>query len=236
LAFFVFPILQMLGAFGLLLTQLYGFLMVGALVLCFIPSRIVVGGDGIEHRWLWWRRFFPLRDVRALKRTFLLPARLVLKNGKQVFLPFTFSARNDIMGTRSAALVAIDRAIAWAADQPAPNAAIADHLLPRTGEEAAAWRARLTADRGGYRVEPVSNDVLWRIVDEPALDAPTRAGAAVLLASGADADARARMGEIAGTTANTKLRVLLKRAAKGAPEEEVASRFEDIAAQARTRR
>jgi hypothetical protein len=209
-------------------------LLVAVLVACVIPSRIVVGPDGIEHRWLFWRRFFPLRDVRALKRTFAIPARLVLRDGGEAFLPYTFSPRDDIMGRRSKALVAIDRALDWAAARPALEAPDTAVLLARNRDGLAAWRARVAGS--DYRSPGVSNETLWRIVDDPSERADLRGAAAVLLAPTTDGEARTRIGEVAATTANTKLRVLLDATAKGATDEEVESKLAEVETQMGARR
>src|SRR5439155_26087263 len=101
LAFLLLPLTQALGAVGPAVAFLYEISILASLLACLIPSRIVIGPDGIAHRWLFWERFFPMRDVRALQRTFAIPARLVLRDGRKAFLPFTFSPRNDLMGERS---------------------------------------------------------------------------------------------------------------------------------------
>jgi hypothetical protein len=224
LAAFVFP-LQSIPFVGQIFGLLFSLAMAASFLLCLIPSRIVVGPDGIEHRWLFWRRFFALRDVRALAPTFALPARLVLRDGRKAWLPYTFSPRNDFFGEHSPALLAIEAAIRWAQEQPATDATDATHLAERAGAGAAALRARIATD-GGYRTEAVAEETLWRIVDDPSQSADARGAAAVLLAPGADAETRARIGELAATTANTRLRVLLEGAAEGAPDDEIARRFD----------
>jgi hypothetical protein len=224
----------LMGGFAPVVNLAFIVLMAAIFLLCVIPSRIVVGSDGIEHRWLFWRRFFPLREVRALERMFAIPARLILRDGRNALLPYTFSPRNDLLGKRSKALLAIDRAIAWAAAQPAVEAPEATSVLPRAGEALEAWRTRVAGE--GYRSQPVSTEALWRIVDDPWQTADVRGAAAVLLAPGGDAGVRARIAEVADATANTRLRVLLDGAAQGQSDEEVESRFDKLATRAHGKR
>jgi hypothetical protein len=199
-------------------------------VLCAIPSRIVVGADGVERRWLFSRRFVAYRDVAELRRGwFMFHPRLLLREGGAVWIPSPFGVTNgDVFQRNAPALNAIDRALdAWRlANARADTGAVA-HLAPTPGESSMAWKERV---RGGnaYRAVEVPQDELVRVAADPSADAVVRAGAAALAASDATPRDRERLVRSAQGTANPRLRVVLERAAQGAPQEELDELATDV--------
>jgi hypothetical protein len=80
---------------------------------------------------------------------------------------------------------------------------------------------------GSYRRAVVSDETLWRVVDDASLDARMRAGAAVALRKVLDEAGRARLRVVAESTASPRLRVAL-RAASNAEEKGLAESLEDL--------
>ena len=90
--------------------------------------------------------------------------------------------------------------------------------LDRQGRDPGAWAAALRGvlePSGDYRRPVLTRDQLTSVLESPAAPAERRLAAAIALASGDDAEDRARIRVAAGACANPRLRVALTRAADG---------------------
>lgn len=197
------------------------------LPLCLIPTRLVVGNDGVERRWLFWRRFVAASEIRVLHCFPFFPALLMLHDGRRVFLPLSYSQRRGQSQDETPVFRAIE-ALIQSAHSPAAEETVADRLARRDDETAATWLKRLTENEVHYRVAPIASDVLWSLVEDPHADATARAGAALTLARANEADTRERIASVAANTANSKLRVVLESAAAGAADDAIAEKLDKV--------
>lgn len=94
--------------------------------------------------------------------------------------------------------------------------------LPRRGRSIEDWTGavRALALTGGYRDGKGNIAPLLDAVKDPRLGVEERLGAALAVASGADADSRARLREVARAVPQRRLRIALLRMAEGAASEE----------------
>ena len=88
---------------------------------------------------------------------------------------------------------------------------------------------------GGYRRAVVSDEALWRVVEDASVDEETRAGAAVALRKMLDEPGRARLRVVAEATASPRLRVALE-AASGTNEGAVRESLEELVNEGRAPR
>ncbi len=169
-------------------------------------TDIDVGADGI---WLsrgnQFLRYAELLQVTALDRDLLL----VKKSGERIRLGFGGSVRQE--EASAACMQRIQGArTACASDGTAVSP---EALLSPAGRSPGEWldALRVVAD---YRSSAVPDDTLWRIVEDANAAAPTRAGAAVALAHGLDAEARQRLRVAAQACAAPRLRVAFELVAE----------------------
>jgi hypothetical protein len=104
--------------------------------------------------------------------------------------------------------------------------------LPAPRPDGAGWMRELEAMQvgveGSYRRATVSDEALWRVVQDASLDARMRAGAAVALRKVLDDAGRQRLRLVAGSTASPRLRVALE-AAGGQQDAALAQSLDDLA-------
>jgi hypothetical protein len=95
--------------------------------------------------------------------------------------------------------------------------------LRRNGPDVRAWLARLRsfARPGPYRAVGASDDLLWRVIDDPGAAESERAGAALVLGAAATQDERSRLRRVAARTASPRVRVAIERVAEAAGEDEL---------------
>jgi hypothetical protein len=192
-------------------------------VLSSMATRVSVGADGVHTSWLGRRRFVPYSEIDRVVPEFG-QLRIVLKGGKRG-LALRGQRRSFRASTRADHRAMVERM----------RAAIVDHLahekaretaesVPRARASVADWlrelRALAVGAEGSYRQTVLTHDSLWRVVEDPSIDADVRAGAAVALGGAMDADARARLRVAAQASASPQLRVALEAAAS--PEDDVA--------------
>jgi hypothetical protein len=198
-------------------------------VLSTLPTRVTVGADGLDVRWLRRRRFIPYRSILRVVPAFG-QVRVVLADGttlrlrgqRRSFTPQTRSehrAMVDRLGTAIEEHVAASRVQEAVAQLPAP------------AQDGAGWLRELDAVQvgveGSYRRAVVSDDALWRVVEDASLDEKTRAGAAVALRKMLDDEGRQRLRVVAEATASPRLRVAFE-AASGSEEEAIAQSLEEL--------
>ena len=200
-------------------------------VLSTVPTRVTVGADGLDVRWLRRRRFIPYRSILRV-----IPAfgqlRIVLADGTKLRLrgqrrSFTPQTRTEHRAMVDRLGAAIDEHVAASRVQEAVA------QLPAPGRDGAGWLRELDAVQvgveGGYRRAVVSDEALWRVVEDASVDEKTRAGAAVALRKVLDGEGLARLRVVAEATASPRLRVALE-AASGNEEGAIAQSLDDLTA------
>ena len=192
-------------------------------LLAMLPSKIIVGVDGVLARWLWWKRFTPISKIKAARGDGTTRIALQLTNGKTQTLYTTSSKHHGGVHQqhRDLILARIHEA-QRAHDELGPGADVAV-LVARGERSTAEWRQALAAlgeNDTGYRRAAIREEDLWRVVEDPRAAADARAGAARLLRKGLDDEGKARVRVAAEATASPKLRIALE-AATGNDDEAV---------------
>lgn len=203
-------------------------------ILSTVATRVSVGADGVHSSWLGRRRFVPYKEIDRVVPEFG-QLRVVMKKGKRS-LAFRGQRRSFQASTRADHRAMVERM----------RAAIDEHLVRDKTRETAEQVPRPRADRdgvgdwlrelralvvgaeGSYRKAVLSHDSLWRVVEDPSVDAETRAGAAVALGKALDDDGRARLRVAAEASASPQLRVALEAAANPDDEDDLADALEAL--------
>ncbi len=178
-------------------------------------AQVRIGADGVEHRWLWQRRFVPFREIRDFREEGDVLV-LVLVDGSELrWATFKLKGEGTTLASRLREAM--------------------DGFRSRVADDGAAWLARGERSRsewvsalrslgagGGrsYRASPPSKEALWRFVEDPAADVDVRAAAAIALGASLDDAGRARLRVAARVTVSPKLRVVLEQEAAGATDED----------------
>ena len=198
-------------------------------VLSAVPTRVTVGADGLDVRWLRRRRFVPYRSILRVVPAFG-QLRVVLAEGATLRL--RGQRRSFTPRTRPEHRAMVDRL----------GAAIEEHVaasrlqeavaqLPEPKGDGAGWLRELDAvpvGAAGYRQAVVDDEVLWRVVEDASLDEKTRAGAAVVLRKLLGDEGRARLRVVAEATASPRLRVALE-AASGTEDAAIEQSLDELA-------
>lgn len=176
------------------------------------PSRILVGTDGFELRWLFWRRFVSITDIVAVEPEADRGILLRLRDGKTRVWYTSMRQRGtppDRIEYRDAVLQRMREALG-VAERRAGASRIALQL-GRAGRPFEAWLGALQQLRRGtdYRTAALSRDELWRVLEDPAAADDARAAAAFLLRAGSSADEIRRLRDAAHATVSAPLRVAL---------------------------
>jgi hypothetical protein len=187
-----------------------------------LPSRVSIGADGVLVASTLRRRFYPFANVARVTATPWGIA-LVTKQGQEIELRTRSAAAKGAKihdATTMAIVARIEAGIARLAARgeagPDPTALVARGS--RTYEE---WVTALRGLRSdaGYRTSAVAEETLWRVAEDPKLDASTRAGAALALRDALDEAGRARLLRVVETSASPRVRVALGVIAKEAVDE-----------------
>jgi hypothetical protein len=207
-------------------------LTVGLFVSLAPSTHIRVGADGVAVRWLGARWFFPYSSVRDVEHTGR-GVRLVLEHGSFELRTATVAPTPEGRELLEALEHRVrDAFVAWRARDPA---AAADRLAigDRTLE---VWLADLekiaNEERADYRSASLSEETLWRVLEDGSADPSARAAAARILRPRAGAVEKIR--DIAGAIAAPQVRVALESIAGDVPEEEVMRAFESVSPRARS--
>jgi hypothetical protein len=190
-----------------------------------IPTRVVVGGDGVLLRWLGTARFVPWRrvtDVEPFDGGVMLS--LGAPAGDEEWLTLRmpeehqrYHPERDAMVER---MVAALRSYASEASHashgqvahPEPLARLLGRAGGRTREWVRTMRA-LVRPVTGFRVSSVPVDRLWHVVEDPSADREARTGAAIALAPTLHEGGQARLRAVADGCAEPRLRIALATAA-----------------------
>jgi hypothetical protein len=199
-----------------------------------LPTRVVVGGDGILLRWLGTVRFVSwsrVTDVEPFDGGVMLSLGADHDGGDEwltLRMPEDhqrYHPERDAMVER---IFAAHRAHAAAA-----GAEPLARLLGRAGGRTRDWvreMRSLVRPVPGFRVASVPLERLWRVVEDPRADRDARTGAAIALAPALHDDDRARLRAVADGCAEPRLRVALATAAKeaSAPDDALAEALDAL--------
>ena len=197
-----------------------------------LPTQVSVGADGLDVRWLRRRRFIPYRSILRVVPAFG-QLRVVLADGTTLRL--RGQRRSFTPRTRSEHRAMVDR-LGAAIDEHVAATRIQEAVaqLPPPGSDGAGWLRELDAVQvgieGSYRRAVVTDEALWRVVEDASLDEKTRAGAAIALRRVLGDEGRARLRVVAEATASPRLRVALEAASGSGEEEAIAQSLEGLVA------
>ncbi len=226
---------------GLLLPFVIAPIVLVALLLGALPSKLQVGADGVLLSWLWRKRFIPharIRQVVAYESSFgsktYTGVDLLLDSGDTVRLPV---GQKDWDSGRTAAVCERIRETNEAASGGGTEVVAA--LLERRSDSVADWIRSLRGIGAGanasLRTAPVPPERLWRIVEDASAEPLARAGAAVALGADLDEDRRARLLGVAKTIAAPRLRVAIEQVVESKADaelEEALAKVEEAEAKA----
>ena len=202
-----------------------------------LPTRVVVGGDGVLLRWLGTVRFVPWsrvtgdRAVRWRRHARARHPRPATKSGSPCGCPRSTSAT-----TRSATRWSSAWSPRGERTRPLARPEAVSRLLGRDGGRTREWVRAMRAlvrPAQGFRAASVPAERLWRVVEDPRADRETRTGAAIALAPTLhDAD-QARLRAVAEGCAEPRLRIALATAAveARAPDDVVAEALDALEAE-----
>jgi hypothetical protein len=194
---------DMPGALSLAVLALVVFF--GALA---VPTRVIVGSDGVLLRWLGTQRFIAWARVLSIE-SFAGGVALALDRGEWVTL--RLPATHERYAPEGAAVVERMRA-AWTASGGDTGD---DGLAPWLGQRPNGTHAWVRAAReaaapcADYRSARVPGPHLWRLVENPRADREVRTGAAVALVSDLDEPGRLRLRAVAEACVEPRLRSAL---------------------------
>ncbi len=187
-----------------------------------VPTRVIVGGDGVLLRWLGTVRFVPwssVTDVEPFDGGVMLS--LGPQSGNEEWLTLRmpeehqrYHPERDAMVER---MVAAVRSYAPHGSQgkgahPEPMARLLGRAGGRTRDWVRTMRA-LVRPVQGFRAASVPIDRLWRIVEDPCADREARTGAAIALAPTLEDAGQARLRAAAYGCAEPRLRIAITTAA-----------------------
>jgi hypothetical protein len=197
-----------------------------------IPSKIVVGVDGVLVKWLFTKRFIPMSQITAVTRADDRAIRFHLSSGESVVVHTSMRGKYKTARApqhRDAVLARVAEALAaFRARGASVDVSALVGRGTRTKNEWLDALRKLRAGGGGYRSALVRDDDLWRVVEDPAAPADERAGAAMVLRRSLDESGRARVRVAAEASASPKLRVVLDAAASET-DDALESAIDDLA-------
>ena len=199
-----------------------------AVAAIFAPCRVRVGADGVERRWLFFRRMIrvaSIRDVTVHAQPVVPTSRnLVHRVDLHLVDASTFSLCSG--SEQTAAIVAERVRAVRRAHRGSPDQGIdLVNALSRGTRTAGEWLAHLRAltrdgaDAGArYRSAAIERTDLVRVAEDAALAAPVRLAAAVALAVDVDETERKRIADLAVASADPHVRDGMTRIAEAADD------------------
>jgi hypothetical protein len=180
-----------------------------------LPTRVVVGADGVLLRWLGTVRFVPwsrVMDVEPFDGGVMLS--LAPDGGEELL---TLRMPDDHQRYHPERDALIERmVVALRAYGPAARAEPMTRLLARAGGLTRDWVREmrdLIRPIQGFRTASVPLERLWQVVLDPRADREARTGAALALAPVLPDEGRARLRAVADGCAEPRLRIALVTAA-----------------------
>jgi hypothetical protein len=160
-----------------------------------LPSRVSIGADGVLVASTLRRRFYSFANVARVTATAWGIA-LVTKQGKEIELRTRSREAKGAKIHDPTTMAIVARIEAGIARMAARGEAGLDPaaLVARGAQTYEEWVAALRGLRsgGGYRAAAVAEETLWRVAEDPKVDASTRVGAALALRDDLDEAGRAR--------------------------------------------
>jgi hypothetical protein len=197
-----------------------------------VPTKVVVGTDGVFLRWLGTARFVPWSLVTAVEP---FEGGVVLALARQDGLTLRMPADDERCHRARDALVtrmeAALRAFGPGAAHPPGRSPLSLAGVPRRPTRAWVREVRaLARPVHDYRTASVPAERLWRLVEDPRADWASRTGAAVALACVVDPAGEARLRAAAAVCAEPNLRMALVTAVDEATasDEDLASALDAI--------
>lgn len=186
-----------------------------------LPGWLHVGTDGVWIDSRGSRQYVPFADIddappyaEDVMGKRMIGVALALRSGVSIKVPIgedQFGADKRVAELSAGIRAALETFRRSSTEDDAAS------LEPRD-RSAEAWLARLRSfgegANAGPREAPIPVDRLWRIVEDPHAIPAVRAGAAVALARGLDAEGKQRLRVVAGSTAAPHLRIALEAAAE----------------------
>jgi hypothetical protein len=201
-------------------------LLVYALVLprARVRTDIALAADGLTLRHRGRQRSIALSAIGELELSGST-ATLVITSGERLVLRFG-SDTDDAASLQYGAFVARLRKALGRRHRPHDPG---EALLAKGAQATRDWAQHLSTlarPEEGYRVATVQHDTLWRIAEGTQAEPSARVGALVALHARLDDDARSRLQDLAGRTAQRDLRAALEAAAAGKEPDEILAAYE----------
>jgi hypothetical protein len=220
----------------LIVTSIFLLPMVFAVARELMPASVLVGRDGVLLSSFGRREFIGFERIKHVR---LAPfaVTLTLTNDEIILLPISpvrgarraFSANplghwtrdpDQVRARRQTLLAQIDAALTRFREAGHATAAVAS-LLERGPRTIAEWRSALTRTGSGtYREPHLDPDHLADIVENPQSPLEQRLGAALALADVPGDERKLRVRAAVASSANTRVRVALEKAAEGSLDDE----------------
>jgi hypothetical protein len=220
---------------GPTVSPVFAVALVALIVLCAgvtVPTRVVVGGDGVLLRWLGTVRYVPwsrVADVQPFDGGVTLVLAAPSSGGDRLTLRMPeeherYHPERDAMVER---MLAAFRAHGPAREEPLSR--VLDRSGARTREWVRTMRA-LLRPAASFRTASIPPERLWRVVEDARADRTVRTGAAIALAPGLSERERARLKAVAAGCAEPRLRLALRTAAAEAnvPDEALAEALDAL--------
>jgi hypothetical protein len=199
-----------------------------------VPTRVVVGGDGVLLRWLGTARFVAWSRVTDID-CFDGGVTLALRGGERLAVRMPadherYNPERDSMVERMTAALRFHGPAA----RPPPVAP----LLRRAGARTPAWVRSMRAlvkPEVGFRHVSTPVAALWQVVEDPRAEREVRMGAALALAPTLQAADRARLRAVACGCAEPRLRIALTTTAVEAqsPDDDLAEALDALEGEGR---
>lgn len=190
------------------------------MLLALLPEKVTVGVDGVLVKWLWQKKFFPMRDIVTIHAEGPTRIRLELTGGRVETISTASSKQRNRGGvyTERRDMILARIREAWQTHRAQGPGADVATLVARGTRSLEEWKkalAGLESGDAGYRQAALREEDLWRVVEDPRASEDARAAAALLLRKGLDERGKARVRVAAEATASPKLRVALEAQVAG---------------------
>ncbi len=202
-----------------------------------VPTRVVVGGDGVLLRWLGTVKFVPwacVTDVEPFDGGVMLALARGTQGTRDEWLTLRMPAEHERYQPERDAMV--ERMIAAFRAHGPPREETLARVLDCSGGRTREWVRTMRAlvrPAGGFRTAAVPVERLWQVVENPRADRTSRTGAAIALAPTLLDTDRWRLRAVAAGCAEPRLRLALRTAADEAtaPDEALAEALDALEAE-----
>ena len=172
-----------------------------------LASRVAVGVDGVLVKGTSRTRFYPYRDIDAVRVT---NGDIELVRRDRVVLRLQLHGADAVRREAVAARIRENLARIERGEH-----AMAAQLVSSASKD---QLTRVASGGADYRAASLSREALWALIEGPAVDADARRAAAEALSKTSDASERARLRVVAEQCADPRVRVALAELAEAHPE------------------